>query len=131
MAVTNLIMMEPVVDLRRVRRYYVQAPVFFSWKNSEGSSQVGEGMTRDISTQAAFVVARSCPRAGDRLRVDVLLPSLRRTPGVRLRGEGVVLRVDGVESGDRGFAVATSLHSEARGVMDMLLKTHTASERTQ
>jgi hypothetical protein len=37
------------------RRYNVQAAVLFSWKDLEGDSQVGEGTTRDIGTQAAFV----------------------------------------------------------------------------
>ena len=37
------------------RRYNVQAAVVFSWKDLEGGSQVGEGTTRDISTQTAFV----------------------------------------------------------------------------
>jgi hypothetical protein len=36
-------------------RRYVQAAVFFSWKDLESGSQVGEGRTRDISTPAAFV----------------------------------------------------------------------------
>jgi hypothetical protein len=37
-------------------RRNVQAAVFFfSWKDLEDGSQVGEGTTRDISTQAAFV----------------------------------------------------------------------------
>jgi hypothetical protein len=122
---------ERAMELRRIKRYYVQAPAFFSWKNSDKSSQAAEGMTRDISTQAVFVVARNCPRAGDQLRLDVQLPSLRGTPGVRLRGEGVVLRVDRAESDNIGFAVATCLHSEARDTMDILLKTHNDWGRTQ
>jgi hypothetical protein len=122
---------ERAMELRRTKRYYVQAPAFFSWKDSDKSSQAAEGMTRDISAQAVFVVARNCPRAGDQLRLDVQLPSLRGTPGVRLRGEGVVLRVDKAESGNSGFAVATSLHSEARDAMDILMKTHNDWGRTQ
>ena len=122
---------ERAVELRRIKRYYVQAPAFFSWKDLDKSSHTAEGMTRDISTQAVFVVARNCPRAGDQLRLDVQLPSLRGTPGVRLGGEGVVLRVDRTESGDSGFAVATSLRSEARDAMDILLKTHNDWGRTQ
>jgi hypothetical protein len=55
-------------QMRSVRRYDVQAPVFFSWKDLEGGSQVGEGTTRDISTQAAFVLARNCPPQGNQLR---------------------------------------------------------------
>ena len=109
------------MDLRRVRRYYVQAPVFFSWKDSDGSSQSAEGMTRDISMQAVFVLARHCPRPGDRLRLDVMLPSLRKTPGVRLRGEGVVLITDLGDADHCGFAAATCLHSETRDPADVLL----------
>jgi hypothetical protein len=123
--------LEHSVELRRIRRYYVQALTFFSWKDPDNSTRASEGMTRDISTQAIFVVARNCPRAGDRLRLDVRLPSLRGTPGVRLGGEGVVLRVDRAESGESGFAVAACLRSEARDPMDILQKTHTGWGRTQ
>lgn len=109
------------MKLRRLRRYNVQAPVFFSWKDLDGSSQVAEGMTRDISTQAVFVLARNCPAAGNQLRIDVLLPSLSKNPGVQLRGEGVVLRVDHADSGDSGFVVAACLRSETRDSTDVLL----------
>ena len=119
------------MELRRTKRYYVQAPASFSWKDSNKSSQTAEGMTRDISTQAIFVVASHCPRAGDQLRLDVQLPSLRGTPGVRLGGDGIVLRVDRTESGATGFAVATTLRSEVRDAMDILLKRHTDWGRTQ
>ena len=122
---------ERAMELRKIKRYYVQAPVIFSWKDSDGGSQVGEGTTRDISTQAVFVLARTCPVAGNQLRLDLQLPSLSGKPGVRLRGEGVVLRVDQSGSGDSGFAVATSLRSEARDAMDILLKTHNDWGRTQ
>jgi hypothetical protein len=119
------------MERRRIRRYKVQASAFFSWKDSDRRSQTAEGMTRDMSTQAIFVVARNCPRVGDQLRVDVPLPSLRGTSGVRLRGEGVVLRVDGADSGDSGFAMATCLRSGARDAMDILLKAVPESGRTQ
>lgn len=122
---------ERAVELRRIRRYKVQAPVFFSWKDSEGGSQAAEGMTRDISTQAVFVLARNCPAAGNQLRINVLLPSLSKKPGVRLRGEGVVLRVDYSGSEIRGFAVVTNLRSGTRDSTDVLLNAHTDWGRTQ
>ena len=120
------------MELRRIRRYYVEAPAFFSWKDSDGSSQAAEGMTRDISTRAVFVLARNCPAAGNRLHIDVLLPSLRsKKPGVRLRGEGVVLRVDYSGSEISGFAVVANLRSGTRDSTDVLLNEHTDWERTQ
>ena len=120
------------MELRRIKRYYVEAPAFFSWKDSDGSSQAAEGMTRDISTQAVFVLARNCPAAGNQLRIDVLLPSLRsKKPGVRLRGEGVVLRVDYSGSEIRGFAVVANLRSGTRDSTDVLLDAHTDWGRTQ
>lgn len=123
--------MERAVELRRIRRYNVQAPAFFSWKDSDGNPQKAEGMTRDISTQSAFVVARNCPRSGEQLRLEVLLPSLRKTPGVLLRGEGVVLRVDRADSGDSGFAVAACLRSGTRDSMDLLLNARNHHGRVQ
>jgi hypothetical protein len=123
---------ERAVELRRIKRYNVQAPAFFSWKDLEGGSQVGEGTTRDISTQAVFVLARNCPAAGNQLRMDILLPSLRsKKPGVRLRGEGVVLRVDYSGSEISGFAVVTNLRSGTRNSTDVLLNAHTDWGRTQ
>jgi hypothetical protein len=120
------------MELRRVKRYYVQAPAFFSWKDSEGGSQAAEGMTRDISTQALFVRARNCPAAGNQLHIHVRLPSLRsKKPGVRLRGEGVVLRVDYSGSEISGFAVVTSLRSGTRDFTDVLLNEHTDWGRIQ
>ena len=123
--------MERAVELRRIRRYNVQAPAFFSWKDSDGNPQKAEGMTRDISTQAAFVRTRNCPAAGNKLRLDVLLPSLRKKPGVRLRGEGVVLRVDRTELGESGFAIAACLRSGTRDSMDLLLNARNHHGRVQ
>jgi len=123
---------ERAVELRRIKRYNVQAPAFFSWKNSEGGSQAAEGMTRDISTQAVFVLARNCPAAGSQLRIDLLLPSLRsKKPGVRLRGEGVMLRVDYSGSEISGFAVVANLRSGTRDSTDVLLDEHNHYGRTQ
>ena len=123
---------ERAVELRRIKRYNVQAPVFFSWKDLEGGSQAAEGMTRDISTHAVFVLARNCPAAGSQLRIDVLLPSLRsKKPGVRLRGEGVVLRVDYSGSEISGFAVVANLRSGTRDSTNGLLNAHTDWGRTQ
>lgn len=119
------------MELRRIRRYIVQAPAFFSWKDLDGKSQAAEGVTRDISTQAAFVRARNCPAAGNKLRLDVLLPSLRKKPGVRLHGEGVVLRVDRTELGESGFAIAACLRSGTRDSMDLLLNARNHHGRVQ
>ncbi len=122
---------ERAVELRRIKRYNVQAPAFFSWKDSDGSSQAAEGMTRDISTQAVFVLARNCPATGNQLRMDVLLPSLRKKPGVRLRGEGVVLRVDYSGSEISGFAVVTCPPSGTRDSTDVLLNARNHRGRVQ
>ncbi len=122
---------ERVVELRKLKRYYVQAPALFSWKDADGSLRAGEGATRDISMQAVFVICRECPPTGDQLRLDVLLPSLRGTPGVRLRGEGVVLRVDHSDSQISGFVVATRLHSDTRGSSDLLFDLGDGSWRVQ
>lgn len=122
---------ESALELRKIKRYYVQAPAVFFWKDSDGRAQTGEGTTRDISTAAVFVKSRDCPSAGDQLRLKVLLPSLSGRPGVRLHGEGIVLRVDRAESGAVGFALITCLRSGARDAMDILLNTVTESGRVQ
>ena len=123
--------MERALELRKIRRYYVQAPALFNWKETDSSARAAEGVTRDISMRAVFVVARLCPRVGDQLQIEVQLPSLRGIPGIRLRGEGVVLRVDRNEAGEGGFAVATPLRCGTRQSIDMLLRLVPESGRTQ
>lgn len=70
-------------------------------------------MTRDVSTAGAFVTASPCPPVGARVEIDILLPSINGTGvGVRLHGEGTVLRVDRSNSKPTGFAVAGQFDHE-------------------
>ncbi len=111
--------MERGVEQRNIKRYYVQAPTLFSWKNTDAKVHTAEGTTRDISMQGLFVTAHECPPAGNHLTIEILLPSLLGgRPGVRLKGDGVVLRVDQPHA---GFAVAARLRSGSRDSGDLLV----------
>src|SRR5664279_5669271 len=81
------------VELRRTNRYSVSAPVHFWWLKLDGLSESCVGETRDISSSGVFVLAALLPPVGASLQLDVLLPAIREdSTGVRLHGEGVVVR---------------------------------------
>lgn len=66
----------------------------------------GTGFTRDISTGGVFVTSSTAPPLGTPIAVELHLPSLAPSgPGLRLRAEGQVVRVEGMQE-QPGFAVA-------------------------
>ena len=115
-------------QLRGVRRYNVQAAAFFSWK---GGSQVGEGMTRDISRQAAFVLARNCPAVGIQLRIDVLLPSLREKVGCAAPWKRCRVALGLFRFGNQRLRGGDVYSCGTHDAMDILLKADTDWGRTQ
>jgi hypothetical protein len=91
------------MDLRKARRYFLVAPVLYTWENASGMLQAGDGTTRDISIGGAFIVAKSPPPLGVHVRLDVYLPSLGGLPkSLQLHGKGEVVRV--ITTGESGFA---------------------------
>lgn len=104
----------PKIELRRVTRYRLVAPAHFWWGTAEQIGGNRKGMTRDVSTAGAFLTASLCPPVGARVEIDILLPRMNGTAvGVRLHGEGTVLRVDHVNSKAKGFAAALHFYPEA------------------
>ncbi len=118
------------MELRKTRRYYLEAPVVFNWKDTNNLSRRCEGTTRDISTKALFIQTRDCPSIGDQLRIEVMLPALDSSSGVRLRAVGVVLRVQDSGQEAAGFAAAAVLRSDV-GVVARLLKREAVSDAVQ
>ena len=97
------------MDRRKTTRYPVRAPVLFKWTDADGASLQDGGFTRDASTGGLFVCSEHPPPLKSAVSIEVLLPLFDApSPGLRLSGQGVVVRVEERES-PRGFAVKTHL----------------------
>jgi hypothetical protein len=104
------------IEMRRNRRYPLHAPVRFVYASHTGSLQNGEGSTRDISGFGIYVLSNAPPSVGALIQLDVLLPNLEDiAPGMRLCGEGKVLRCDIRDAKDTcttegGFAASVQFY---------------------
>ena len=100
-------------------RYSLSAPVVFYWPTQNGLVQRGEGITRDIDTGGAHILADRLPPQGALIQVIIELPALSgEGSGAHLTGEGFVLQVESPESEIRstcvrGFAVAVQFVVES------------------
>jgi len=98
------------VELRKLTRYRLGVPAFFSWLDQRGLSQQGEGTTRDISAGGVFLFANTLPPVGSAIRFEISLPPL---PGavrsLRIEAEGRVLRIEPAAGGKgrSGFAAVS------------------------
>jgi hypothetical protein len=97
-------------DKRKSARYLLSCPALYRWTLADGSSQDGLGTTRDVSGDGVFVLANRCPPLGVRIDLKINLPRPSGIGiGVRLNGEGRVLRVEEDGEGEmRGFAASVS-----------------------
>lgn len=98
------------MEMRKEIRYRLDAPAVFSWQGASYRRLQGEGITRDISVQGAFILTATMPPQNSVVQVDLLLPSLNGMKSmVRITGKARVTRVEHT-SGDtwiHGFAVVT------------------------
>jgi len=102
--------MEMRKEMRKEMRYRLDAPAVFSWEGERHRRFQGEGITRDISVQGAFILTATMPPPDCPVQVDLLLPSLTGVNGMmRITGKARVIRVDHPSSDTwiRGFAVVT------------------------
>lgn len=101
------------LQLQRARRFELSAPATFWWMAGEGSLRSSIGVTKDISNSGVLIAASECPPVGAAIQVAVLLPrSEGRGYGMKLQGEGVVVRVDDTRSAnfaERPFVFAASV----------------------
>jgi len=96
--------------MRKEVRYRLRAPVVFSWEGARYQRFQGEGITRDISVQGAFIVTATTPPAECTIQLDLVLPPLAGLQAVmRIVGRARVTRVDhrSGDDGTSGFAVVT------------------------
>jgi hypothetical protein len=107
------------VELRKVSRYRLKAPIFFLWAPQNGPVQSGQGVTRDINTCGVYVQANSSPPVGALVQMDIMLPKLANDGlGMHLTGEGIVVRIEPRGTNDEsyvqgGFAASVQFYPEA------------------
>lgn len=98
------------MELRKGIRYRLGATALFYWEGARHRRFQGEGITRDVSLQGAFILTATMPPLDCPVQVDLLLPSLAGIKSaMRITGKARVMRVER-PSGDfwiHGFAVST------------------------
>jgi hypothetical protein len=98
------------MEMRKEIRYRLDAPAVFSWAGARHRRFQGEGITRDISVQGAFILTATMPPPDCPVQVDLLLPSLTGMKDImRISGKARVIRVVHLASDTwvHGFAVVT------------------------
>jgi hypothetical protein len=98
------------MEMRREIRYRLDAPAVFSWEGVGHRRLQGEGISRDISVQGAFILTATMPPPDCSIQVDLLLPSLTGIKSMmRITGKARVIRVEHLPSDTwiHGFAVVT------------------------
>jgi hypothetical protein len=98
------------MEMRKEIRYRLDAPAVFSWEGARHRRFQGEGITRDISVQGAFILTATMPPPDCPVQVDLLLPSITGVNGMmRITGKARVIRVEHPSSDTwiHGFAVVT------------------------
>ena len=90
------------MERREHTRYGVRALVEFEWTDA-GVSRSGRGLTRDISPKGMFIYSDVSPPVKADLHVEVSFQSVGATRNLRLRENGLVLRVE--REKQEGFAI--------------------------
>jgi len=95
-------------EMRKEIRYRLGTLAVFTWEGANRRRLKGEGMTRDISVQGAYILTATSPPADCVVRLDLMLPPFAGPKtAMRITGEARVIRVEH-RSGDdesNGFAV--------------------------
>lgn len=98
----------------------MNAPVQFTWVGHDGEPKTGRGVTRDVTTFGAYIVADALPSVGALMQLEIALPKVAQSPsGMCLHGEGVVLRTESSASvprtgaGHGGFAATMQFYPES------------------
>jgi hypothetical protein len=123
--------MHSAVELRKAKRYQLNAPAHFLWAPQGGEPQSGEGVTRDINIFGVYVLTDALPPVGALVQMEIALPKLVDTgSGMHLHGEGVVRRAEphsakGVGASEGAFAASVQFYAEATESVLSHLKTCT------
>ena len=102
-----------IVELRSANRYRLNAPAVYWWPGVDDLPERGGGFTQDISSSGVFVLTTALPPVGARLEIDILLPGVGDgSPGIRLTGHGIVLRLQHGPTGPVAFAASVQFYQE-------------------
>jgi hypothetical protein len=96
------------LERREQTRYGLRAIVDFEWRDAEGVSHRGQGLTRDISIKGMFIRSDSQPPAKTDLHLELSFRSVAGAfTNLRMNAEALVIRVEPASSPgmDLGFAV--------------------------
>jgi len=94
------------VEHRAHPRQYLRVPITFLSKGGNRTWVWRNGVTRDLGTHGAYIIAPDPPPRGARLIVQARLPLRSKTQPVWIVGQGLVVRTDVSRNGSRsGFAV--------------------------
>jgi hypothetical protein len=101
--------------------YFVTAPASFWWCYPYGATLEGKGITQEISQTGVLIATNECPPVGTPIQLTILLPGLRRDgQGIKLHGEGLILRVEtyqsvNAEQMQRAFFASVHFYLESLG----------------
>jgi hypothetical protein len=102
-----------VVELGNAKRYRLNAPAVYWWAGAEDLPERGSGITQDISSSGVFVLTTELPPLAAHIEVEVSLPGVGNgSPGVRLKGDGFVCRLQRGPTGPVGFAAVVQFCPE-------------------
>ena len=98
------------MERREHRRFDLQVPIQFNWKDRKGVRGLGSGRARNISIGGMFVYSDSLPPRDTEVRVELFFPSSQLVEaGVQMTTRARVLRLQPATPGktDGGFAVVS------------------------
>jgi hypothetical protein len=98
------------MERRKNNRYRLGVPVTFLWWDARKTEHEGLGLTRDLSSTAAFVLTTTPPPLQAHIKLDAFFtPAIGSAAHLRIHGEGKVVRVEPIEDDEAcaGFAIVS------------------------
>jgi len=96
-------------ERRKHKRYRLEVPVIFSWRDARHARHKGIGLTRVVSTHGACILTATPPPLKAKIELKVFFPRVGAAAvPMRFHGEGKVIRVEALKHpvARAGFAVA-------------------------
>ena len=93
-------------ERRGSKRFRLRLAVVFSWRDTQGIVQSGEGASRNISSRGIYVRTKLAPPVGTAVEMNVFLPQpAYDIRAAEIHAKGQVTRIDlGPINGTYGFA---------------------------
>jgi hypothetical protein len=103
--------------------------VIFHWTGPDGKRFQGEGVTRDMSVNGAYVLTPTCPPPNVEVQLEVILPLSDGPSRAQMKTHATVMRVDhdlpgnmhsGFSAVGKGFLLSTSSERASRVVVGLM-----------